>query len=226
MIDRGYALSAIAARTGMPSIDTLCGWLSENDDFRERYDAARGHRREKFADEVVALADTVAGQSAAGMRLRLDARKWRVALMDKEAAGKNTDADAHKDEFVARLREAEARIAARASIEAVETHARAATTSAAVDGPKCVVPAPKVVVPAPKAVVPEPEATVVETKAVTPASKAVAPAPKAAAAIAARDAKDARAKDPPNDAYTWTIAFPGGGADVTASNSLAGEWWR
>lgn len=215
----GYALSEIAACTNAPTLDTLYRWLAEDGEFRARFERARDVRRQRLADSVVALADDNA-VSPRDRRLGMDARKWRLAQMDKDKPGKDAHADAAKDEVIARLRDAERRIEAAARAEAAEAQERAATASGDGNGVKTVVATPKTTAPEPQAAVPEP-------KIVVPTPKTAAPEPKADAAVTARDAKDAPAKEPPpGDTYTWHIAFPGGGADVTASNSLAGEWWR
>jgi hypothetical protein len=112
LLRQGHALRAIAARKRMPTLDTLTRWLTEDSAFRADYDRAREAQREIFADDVVALADALAGSSAAGLKLRIDARKWRVALMDKQTAAKGKkDRGGPPDDLIERLEEAERRIA-------------------------------------------------------------------------------------------------------------------
>lgn len=128
LIRQGFALRGIAERDGMPTLDTLGKWLEESRAFRARYELARKMQREIFADDVLALARAVAGPDVAadeipGLKLRIEALKWRVGGLPKN------DGDSHRpgfeldDEAVERLQRAAERI-----------RKRHAATDGAVDG--------------------------------------------------------------------------------------------
>ncbi|MGE5537321.1 MAG: hypothetical protein ACM30I_01795 [Gemmatimonas sp.] len=80
LIRQGFGLREIARRPGMPTLDTLTRWITEEDAFRVEYDRARQTQTEVYADDVVALADAVADGDLAGVKLRVDVRKWHVVL--------------------------------------------------------------------------------------------------------------------------------------------------
>jgi hypothetical protein len=110
MVERGYVLTEIAARRGAPSLETLEGWLAEDSDFRSCFDSARDARRERLADSVIALAAD-RESSPRDRRLSIDARKWRVALMDKDAAVPDADGMTDENEdLIQRLEEAAKRV--------------------------------------------------------------------------------------------------------------------
>lgn len=85
MVERGYTLAAIAGCKRTPSLRKLERWIAEDDDFRTRFETARDRRRERLVESIVVLADDRT-LSTTDRRLRIDARKWRVALMDKDNA--------------------------------------------------------------------------------------------------------------------------------------------
>lgn len=85
LVAEGYDLTTIAAHDGLPSVDTLRRWLTERDDFRARYETARPAREDRWTADVVALVDSLAGEKRSGIRLRADARKWRLAALRKDA---------------------------------------------------------------------------------------------------------------------------------------------
>jgi hypothetical protein len=105
LVDIGYELSEIADRAHGPSLDTLYEWLSEDGDFRARFEKARALRRERLAASIVALAaDTAA--SPRDRKLAIEARKWCVALMDKEQSQNGSaEREAFDAEFIRRLEE-------------------------------------------------------------------------------------------------------------------------
>lgn len=87
LVRQGCALRDIAAREGMPTLETLSGWLADDSEFRARYERARQVQSEIFGDDVVRLADAVADSDLAGIKLRIDARKWRVGVIGKDDGG-------------------------------------------------------------------------------------------------------------------------------------------
>jgi hypothetical protein len=85
LVSEGYDLTAIAAHDGLPSADTLRRWLTERDDFRAHYERSRPAREDKWTADIVALVDSLAGEKRSGVRLRVEARKWRLAMLRKDA---------------------------------------------------------------------------------------------------------------------------------------------
>jgi hypothetical protein len=83
LIGHGYGLREIAARNGMPTVDTICRWIADNEDFRKRYEAARRARAEMLADEAAVL-------KAQEMRFRIQLLKRRIE--DARRAGSDADA--------------------------------------------------------------------------------------------------------------------------------------
>ena len=83
LIGHGYGLREIAARNGMPTVDTICRWIADNEDFCKRYEAARRSRAEMLADEAAVL-------KAQEMRLRIQMLKRRI----EDTRSADTDADA------------------------------------------------------------------------------------------------------------------------------------
>jgi hypothetical protein len=94
LIAQGHTLANIAHRRGLPSVTTLRQLCAENAKLREAYDQARDRRNEQLADDAVALADTLADTGPAGLKLRIEARKWRVAIDRKD--GKKPPDNAQK----------------------------------------------------------------------------------------------------------------------------------
>jgi hypothetical protein len=78
----GERLAAIyTAETG-PSRVTVLRWLAEHEGFRQSYQLAREARADRYADEIIAIADG-AGEDANVQRdrLRVDTRKWAAAKL-------------------------------------------------------------------------------------------------------------------------------------------------
>jgi hypothetical protein len=96
-------LRDIAAQPDMPTVDTLKDWLAKNPDFRAEFDAARQFQSEIFADDVVALANALAQFDVAGLKLRIDALKWRSSVLRKNGEKGGVDLAALDAEMIARL---------------------------------------------------------------------------------------------------------------------------
>jgi len=113
LIRQGVALRAIAARADMPTLDTLDRWLREDVAFRLGYASARKLQSAVLSDDLVILTDAIASPDNAGLKLRMDARKWRVGELrqdeDKGGGAKTPDFDV---EVTARLQEALDRVKA------------------------------------------------------------------------------------------------------------------
>lgn len=114
MIREGHGLRAIA-RAGLSDLVTLAHWRADVPDFRTDYATARRDQSELLADEVIEIADGASDDAMALAKLRVDARKWLVGILREDFAGEQEDDGGA--EFVERLREAEARIAAAAASE-------------------------------------------------------------------------------------------------------------
>ncbi|HET9149494.1 MAG TPA: hypothetical protein VFO61_03350 [Alphaproteobacteria bacterium] len=101
LVRHGHALREIAARNGMPTVDTLCRWIGENKDFAKRYRAARRARDQMLADEAALL-------KAREMRLRvamLERRIPRARTTDAELESEaSSETDAREEVIAAHLR--------------------------------------------------------------------------------------------------------------------------
>jgi hypothetical protein len=86
-VAEGLSLHAVAARE-RTTVDTLKGWLAEDEAFRARYEKARAIGRTFVLDDVLALADSLPGTGRADIRLKLAARKWWAAEVARDAAAK------------------------------------------------------------------------------------------------------------------------------------------
>src|SRR5690242_3251509 len=53
----GSSLRSICLADDMPSVSTVCRWLSENAQFREQYAYAREAQADTLADEILDIAD-------------------------------------------------------------------------------------------------------------------------------------------------------------------------
>jgi hypothetical protein len=62
---------------GMPKASTICLWLSESKELAEQYARARDIQADRFADEIIDIADTEPDPQVA--RVRIDARKWHAS---------------------------------------------------------------------------------------------------------------------------------------------------
>lgn len=83
----GVSLAGIARRAHMPRRSTLERWLAEDGALRAAYDAACRLAPEVMADDVVALADSVAPgprlrARIAAARLKIEARKWWLEVRE------------------------------------------------------------------------------------------------------------------------------------------------
>jgi hypothetical protein len=103
----GESLRKICADPKMPHMATVLRWVgSEAEDkagFREQYARAREAQADKFADELVDIADEGTNENANIIRLRMDARKWAASkLAPKKYGDKQTTEHEHKGEVTLR----------------------------------------------------------------------------------------------------------------------------
>lgn len=121
----GEALKYISLKPGMPKESTIHQWLNKHEEFAELYARARLRRADKFADELIEIADT--DEDAARARNRIDVRKWSAAKLNPKVYGDRTtiagtgdkddaihvDSNAGIDAIISRL----ARLAARSEAD-------------------------------------------------------------------------------------------------------------
>lgn len=82
----GESLNSITKRDGMPAYWTVLRWLNDDAAFSAKYAEAKQTCAEKYADEIIEIADddkedarnSVAVQRS---RLKVDARKWVAAKL-------------------------------------------------------------------------------------------------------------------------------------------------
>lgn len=105
-IAEGETLSAICREPGMPTKSAVSQWASRDEDgFAERYACARNQQIEQYADEIVALGDSVVDKrvdSAAVQAAKnaADNRKW---LLSKLRPGQYGDRITHAGDTKAPL---------------------------------------------------------------------------------------------------------------------------
>ncbi len=80
LIAAGESVLQISKRPGMPAQSSIYLWLSQHEEFSEKYRRARETQADYYADEMVGIADTCIPDSAevAKAKLQIDARKWYV----------------------------------------------------------------------------------------------------------------------------------------------------
>lgn len=81
----GLSLRKIAAKKGMPGLETMRRWLVEDEEFRVQYAIARDEQADFYADEIVELADSA--EDANKARLQIDARKWVASKLKPKKWG-------------------------------------------------------------------------------------------------------------------------------------------
>ena len=80
----------------MPRYPTLMQWLRKNGDFAAMYRQAKEDQADTLADQIIAIADEVAGETdnakVQAARLRVDARKWTASKLKPKAYGERVEA--------------------------------------------------------------------------------------------------------------------------------------
>ncbi|WP_097504109.1 ubiquitin carboxyl-hydrolase [Escherichia coli] len=89
LLASGESLVKVCKRPGMPAKATVFRWLSEHDDFRDKYAKATEARADSIFEEIFEIADTAIPDAAevAKARLRVDTRKWALARMNPRKYG-------------------------------------------------------------------------------------------------------------------------------------------
>ena len=80
---------AICRSKGMPARRTVYDWLEQHAAFQARYREARQRQLETWAEEIVELADTLAGEAdrdqLARTKLRIEVRQWLLQRLSGRA---------------------------------------------------------------------------------------------------------------------------------------------
>lgn len=79
------SLRAICRAAGMPHKDTFLGWVDKLPEVRAQYEQAILDRQERFAEEVIEIADS--GRDPAKVRNQMHARQWTLACMNPKKYG-------------------------------------------------------------------------------------------------------------------------------------------
>jgi hypothetical protein len=94
-IAQGESLNKICKGDDAPNYTTVVRWLNDDESFRKNYAHAKAIGAEKFADEIVDIADDAEGdwitledgrricnhENIARSKLKVDARKWVAAKL-------------------------------------------------------------------------------------------------------------------------------------------------
>ncbi len=85
---QGESLRSICRDEGMPTETTVRQWaLDDREGFYSQYARARDMGLDAMADEVLAIADTDAGEDVQRSRLRFDARRWYLSKLAPKRYG-------------------------------------------------------------------------------------------------------------------------------------------
>ena len=104
LLAEGQSLAEICRRDDMPARSMVYRWLAANAEFRDRYVRAREAQADRFADEILEIADdstndwverrqgeetirVVDHEHIQRSRLRVDARKWLMAKLAPKKYG-------------------------------------------------------------------------------------------------------------------------------------------
>jgi Bacteriophage Sf6, terminase small subunit-like len=103
-VSTGTPLAAVCAAADMPDRETLARWLDAHADFRSAYTRALEAAADRYADEILTIADASAsespgaGKSDAGSvaraKLRIDTRKWLMSRLAPSKYGERPAASA------------------------------------------------------------------------------------------------------------------------------------
>lgn len=109
-IASGRSLLQICMDPDLPNESTIYRWLEKHADFREKYARARDRQADRYAAEIIALADTpvearkvtikadgseeiVIGDAVERTRLQIDARKWYASKVAAKKYGDKVQAE-------------------------------------------------------------------------------------------------------------------------------------
>jgi hypothetical protein len=85
---KGETLERICQDDDMPLKRLVCAWLLDTDraDFAASYRKAREIQAGIMAEELVAIADETTQQNHYAQKIRVDTRKWLIALYTRQEA--------------------------------------------------------------------------------------------------------------------------------------------
>lgn len=83
--DGGSLRSICDGKKGLPDRATFNRWRKQKPELQQRYDAACIEREEAIFDDIQFIADTARDPQKA--RNQIDARKWRLARMNRKKYG-------------------------------------------------------------------------------------------------------------------------------------------
>ena len=106
----GRSLVQICDDPDFPDTATVYRWLEKHEDFRDKYARARELQAERYAAEIIALADTptegrkvvikpdgseeiTIGDTVERTRLQIDARKWYASKLAPKKYGEKVQAE-------------------------------------------------------------------------------------------------------------------------------------
>lgn len=101
LVSEGIALWKIVCRVDMPSRTTFYDWMLENPDLRDKYETAKNLATDKFAEEIIDIADDDSGdyiEAADGRivintnkvrrdELKIKARQWMASKIQPKKYG-------------------------------------------------------------------------------------------------------------------------------------------
>ena len=90
-MSNGESVRKICSSPDMPAMSTVFKWLNEKEGFSEQYARAREAQADKYADELVDIADEGSNEDAQILRLRMDARKWAASKLAPKKYGDKLD---------------------------------------------------------------------------------------------------------------------------------------
>lgn len=95
LISDGVSLRKICLNDWAPHRVTVFRWIQAHSDFRSQYARAREAQAEKWADEIIDLADEA--EDAQKARLQVDTRKWVLSKLLPKKYGERTTVEHASD---------------------------------------------------------------------------------------------------------------------------------
>ena len=97
----GKSLRSICRAKTMPTLRTVLRWVRDDAEFMERYQVAQAVRSELMVDGIVELSKKAKDiNSAAGIRVQIDAIKWAAAHMKPKRFGDKIDITSDGEKMV------------------------------------------------------------------------------------------------------------------------------
>lgn len=86
----GESLLKICEEDGMPTRTTIYAWLSEKEDFADKYARARNVGLDDMADDTIRLSDDN-DADVQRLKLRIDTRKWYLSKLAPKRYGERIE---------------------------------------------------------------------------------------------------------------------------------------